>query len=100
MAQENIRTRQESRITIDRPHKYSVIFHNDDFTTMEFVVMVLERIFSKTEQEAEIIMLDVHRKGKGVVGSYSLDMACTLRDRAMQMARKEGFPLKITVEQL
>ena len=98
MAQEKISIRQRESVNIGRPRKYSVIFHNDDFTTMDFVVAVLKEVFYKSDIEAVSIMMDVHKKGKGIVGSYSYDLALTKRDKATAMAREEGFPLKITVQ--
>lgn len=77
---------------------YRVIMHNDDFTTMEFVVMVLRKIFYKPEAEAEQLMLAVHQKGKAAVGLYTLDMAVSKSQKAMQMARKAGFPFRLTWE--
>ena len=98
MAQEKFSIRQRESVNIGRPRKYSVIFHNDDFTTMDFVVAVLKEVFYKSDIEAVSIMMDVHKKGKGIVGSYSYDLALTKRDKATAMAREEGFPLKITVQ--
>lgn len=98
MAQEQISIRQHDSVNIGRPRKYSVIFHNDDFTTMDFVVKVLKEVFYKSEVEAVSIMMDVHKKGTGEVGSYPYDLAITKKDRAISMAREEGFPLRITVQ--
>ena len=98
MAQEQISIRQHESVNIGRPRKYTVIFHNDDFTTMDFVVKVLKEVFYKSEVEAISIMMDVHKKGTGEVGSYTYDLAITKKDRAISMAREEGFPLRITVQ--
>lgn len=100
MAQEQTSIRQNESVNSGRPHKYSVIFHNDDFTTMDFVVKVLMEVFFKSEVEAISIMMDVHKKGKGIVGSYSYDLALTKKDRATAMAREEGFPLRISLQQI
>lgn len=94
----NVNINGKERISIPPPKKYHVIFHNDDFTTMEFVVMLLEKVFLKSRLEAESIMLDVHLKGKGTVGSYSYDLAISKQRYAQNLARQEGFPLRITVE--
>ena len=72
--------------------------HNDDFTTMEFVVMVLQTVFFKDEAEAETIMLAVHHSGKAVVGVYSYDIAVSKVRKAMDMARRNGFPFRLTYE--
>ena len=72
---------------------------NDDFTTMDFVVAVLIDIFHKDQLTAEALMLDVHKKGKAVVGTYSYDIAVTKTRTAMQRARDEGFPFRMLVEE-
>lgn len=77
---------------------YRVIMHNDDFTTMEFVVMVLRKVFFKGAVEAEKLMLTVHQKGKATIGLYTLDMAVSKSQKAMQMAREQGFPFRLTWE--
>lgn len=89
---------EETRFRVSPPHRYEVIFHNDDFTPMEFVTDVLEKVFHMEPGEAAMKMLEVHRAGKAAVGTYSYDMARSLADKAMAMARDEGYPLEITVE--
>ncbi len=89
----------QSRTRLQEPHNYKVIFHNDDVTTMDFVVMVLTTVFKKDKGEATALMLQVHHQGSAVVGIYSYDMATTRRQRAVAMARDAGFPLNITLEQ-
>ena len=81
------------------PKRYNVIMLNDDFTTMDFVVAVLIDIFHKDQLTAEALMLDVHKKGKAVVGTYSYDIAVTKTRTAMQRARDEGFPFRMLVEE-
>lgn len=81
------------------PALYHVIFHNDDVTTMDFVVMLLVTVFNKTRDDAVALMLRVHHRGRAVVGTYSLDMAKTKTQKALQMSRDAGFPLRITYEQ-
>lgn len=93
--------RQGSTLTHERfrrPEKYDVIFHNDDFTTTDFVVKVLRQVFFCPEPEAIDIMLTVHNEGKGVAGTYVLDIARSKAQMATRMARDEGFPLQITLE--
>ncbi len=85
---------------LKEPDMYSVILHNDHYTTMEFVVDVIVSIFQKPEIEAEKIMMDVHRKGKGAVGAYPYDIAATGCARVKQMAREREFPLKCTIEKV
>lgn len=86
------------RVDIEEPRHYKVIFHNDDFTTMEFVTEVLQLIFNKPADEAVALMMRVHRVGFATVGVYSYDVAMTKAGQATAMARQEGFPLRITCE--
>lgn len=95
----NIATKQKDKVKIKKPKQYKVIMYNDDFTTMEFVINVLVSVFNKNLMEAEKIMLDVHKKGKGVAGIYSYDIAITKVSKAMSMAEESGFPFKLTVEE-
>lgn len=90
--------KSRERILIEEPRQYKVIFHNDDFTTMEFVTDVLRRVFNKPADEAVTLMMRVHQEGQAVVGIYSYDVAMTKASQATAMARNEGFPLKITCE--
>lgn len=91
-------TRTRERVVIDEPRQYKVVFHNDDFTTMEFVTEVLRRVFNKPADEAVTLMMKVHREGRATVGIYSYDVAMTKASMATSMARQEGFPLRITCE--
>lgn len=77
------------------PRRYKVIIYNDDFTTMEFVVLVLTSVFFKSAEEAEALMLSVHKSGSAVVGIYSYDMAISKVRKATMMAREENFPLRL-----
>jgi len=88
----------KDEVRIDEPRQYKVVFHNDDFTTMEFVTQVLMQVFGKPADEAVSLMMRVHRQGQATVGVYSYDMAMTKQSQATQMARNEGYPLKITCE--
>lgn len=90
-------TREKVRIAM--PRKYKVVFHNDDYTTMEFVTEVLRQVFNKPVDEAVALMMKVHREGQATVGVYSYDVAMTKASMAMSMARNEGFPLRVTCEQ-
>ena len=85
---------------IKEPQEYRVILLNDDFTTMEFVVAVLVSVFHKNLMDATRIMLDVHKKGRGLVGVYSYDIAVTKINRVHSMARENGFPLKCVMEKV
>jgi len=81
------------------PAMYRVILHNDHYTTMEFVVGILVNVFHKPGPEAKGIMLDVHRRGSGVCGVYSYDIARTKVARVLALARQQEFPLKCTFEE-
>lgn len=81
-----------------RPPLYKVILLNDDFTPMEFVVYVLQRVFRKTQEQAMEIMLAVHHKGLAVVGLYSHEVAETKVAQVMQLARSNEHPLQCTME--
>ncbi len=88
----------EERRKTQRPRKYHVVFHNDDYTTMEFVVHVLIKFFHKSETESTQIMLEVHHKGYGVVGVFTRDVAESKADQVMDYAKKHGHPLRATAE--
>ena len=80
------------------PSMYKVLLHNDDYTTMDFVVMVLETIFHKSVEEANRIMLNVHEHGLGVAGVYPRDVAETKTILVHDLARKHEYPLKCSIE--
>ena len=83
---------------IAMPPKYKVVFLNDDFTPMNFVVTVLVEIFHKGAAEAEALMRNIHQSGRGVAGVYVYDIAETKAQETMQRAREQGFPLKCVLE--
>jgi ATP-dependent Clp protease adaptor protein ClpS len=82
-----------------KPRLFNVILHNDDYTTMEFVVQVLETIFLKPTPDAFRIMMQVHLEGRGVCGAYQYEVAETKADAVHELAREKGFPLRATVEE-
>ncbi len=95
--------RAEETDVLERPHVesprlYKVVFHNDDYTTQEFVIEVLRVFFRKSETEATFIMLTVHRKGSGVAGVYTRDIAETKVQQVTTFAREHGMPLLLTSE--
>lgn len=81
-----------------KPRRYQVVLHNDDYTTMEFVVHVLMKFFHKSETEATQIMLHVHHRGYGVVGLFTRDVAESKAAQVMDYAKEHGHPLKCTAE--
>ncbi|MDX1384197.1 MAG: ATP-dependent Clp protease adaptor ClpS [Thermoanaerobaculia bacterium] len=83
---------------VKRPPLYKVLFHNDDYTPMEFVVLLLMQVFSKGETEATTIMLHVHNNGVGVAGLYPFAVAETKVAEAMAAAEKAQYPLLVTLE--
>ena len=87
------------RLTRTRPPPmYTVLMHNDDYTTMEFVVEALVAVFHKSPTEANRIMLHIHFKGSGVCGAFPYEIAETKVSKVHQMARREGFPLRCSLE--
>lgn len=95
MSNEQTAIREKTRIEVNTPRRFMVIFINDDFTSMEFVVNVLVTVFHKPVHDAEQLMLKVHHEGQAVVGVYSFDVARTRTELTLQMARNEGFPLQV-----
>ena len=96
-AKESVKERTDSKVK--EPRQYNVIMHNDDFTTMEFVVEVLVDIFHNDDVTAQAIMLNVHKKGKAVVGKYPYDIAQTKVNSALSRAKSQGYPFRMTVEE-
>ena len=92
------KSKEKTTPKLKEPDEYMVILLNDDFTTMDFVVEILMVIFHKSQEEADMIMLDVHKKGKGIVGLYPWDIAITKAEQVHAAARKNDFPLRCIVE--
>ncbi len=91
--------KERTRNKLMEPKQYKVIMHNDDFTTMEFVVEILIDVFHKSQADAEKIMLFVHEKGQAVVGKYPYDIANTKILESSRRAKKQGFPFRLTMEE-
>ncbi|MCR5289981.1 MAG: ATP-dependent Clp protease adaptor ClpS [Treponema sp.] len=81
----------------DVPPNYAVRLYNDDYTTKDFVVAVLERVFHKSEVEAVTLMETVHKEGSAIVGVYTYDIAATRAELTRTIAREEGFPLRVDI---
>ena len=90
----------EKRQQVEEPKLYKVLLHNDDYTTMEFVVHVLEAVFHKSTAEASKIMMHVHQRGIGVAGVYTREIAETKVAVVHDLARKNDFPLKCSLERV
>lgn len=84
---------------VDEPKMYRVVLHNDHYTTMDFVVEILVKIFHMPTARAVQVMLDVHKKGVGVCGVYTLDIAVTKVNQVHQMAKAREYPLKCSYEE-
>lgn len=99
MPQTQIQNSHNVETQFTEPRRYNVILHNDDVTTMDFVVMILQRVFRKDADQAQKLMLRVHREGQAVAGTYSYDIAVSKVEMVRTMAKSEGFPLRLTIEE-
>ena len=93
----DVLTERETRL--EKPKLFKVILHNDDFTTMEFVVFVLSHVFLRSDAEAFTIMLKVHNEGIGVAGIYPFEIANMKSEKAMNLANAHEYPLLCSVEE-
>jgi len=96
----DIKGKEKVKDEIKEPPKYRVLLHNDDYTTMDFVVKILEEVFHKSPSEATAIMLHVHNRGIGECGVYPAEIAETKVDIVHAKARAAGFPLLATMERI
>jgi ATP-dependent Clp protease adaptor protein ClpS len=94
--QEGVATKERTRTK--KPPMYKVLLHNDDYTTKEFVVMVLQFVFHRSEAESHRIMLHVHNNGVGVAGIYPYEVAETKVQKTLQLARRYEYPLQLSLE--
>ena len=86
-------------LDLQEPKEYKVFLLNDDFSTMDFVIDVLVKVFRKSVDEASVIMINIHNNGKEICGTYSYEIAGTKVAQVKAMAREKGFPLKATMEE-
>ena len=89
----------ETKQKLEKPKMYKVLLHNDDFTTMEFVVYILNAVFKRSTADSVAIMFKVHNDGVGIAGIYSYEIAKMKADKAMNMARAQEFPFLCTIEE-
>ena len=89
----------DSDLEVSEPKKFKVILLNDDYSTMDFVIDVLTKIFRKTVDQATQIMLNIHNNGKDVCGIYTHEIAATKVAQVKTLAREKGFPLKAIMEE-
>ena len=89
----------EEKTRLKKPPLYKVLLHNDNFTTMEFVVYVLQTVFQRTDSDAVHIMLKVHHEGVGVAGIYTYEVAETKAEKVKTLAEANEYPLLCTVEE-
>ncbi len=90
---------EKTRPKTKKPPLFRVLLHNDDYTTMQFVVEILEAVFNKSPAEAHRIMMHVHTRGHGVCGLYSYEVAETKVSEVHERARENGFPLRASLEE-
>ena len=86
-------------LELEEPRMFKVVLHNDDYTSMDFVVEILTGIFHKSHAQAEQIMLQIHEKGKAICGVYSFEIAQTKAQQVKQRAKQNEFPLLATIEE-
>ncbi|MGH9819042.1 MAG: ATP-dependent Clp protease adaptor ClpS [Pyrinomonadaceae bacterium] len=89
----------ETETKLEKPKLYKVLLHNDDFTTMDFVVFVLQYVFNRSDADAIAIMLKVHNEGLGIAGIYSYEVASMKSEKAINLAKAHEYPLLCTVEE-
>lgn len=94
----DVKIKSKDDIKVERPSMYKVIFHNDNYTTVEFVALILQKYFGKTKLQADVITTSIHKGNKGLAGVYTEDIAETKAAQVKMETKAYGFPLKVTVE--
>lgn len=97
-ADTNVATQTRKKEQLKKPPLFRVLFHNDNYTTMEFVVFVLQSVFHKSESDSMLIMLNVHRTGLGVAGVFTKEVAEMKVNKTHRLAKEHEFPLKLSIE--
>lgn len=100
MASEQTQTGTRSETRVQYPSKYNVIFHNDDFTPMEFVISLLVEVFDRSLEQAKQITVQIHESGQGIAGTYYHEVAEQKQQESVVLSRHNGHPLKITLKEI
>jgi len=100
MSEKKGSTATKDRDEVQEPHLYKVLLHNDDYTSMEFVVSILEQIFRKSTSEATKVMMNVHQDGVGVAGVYTHEVCETKAITVHELARQNEYPLRCSIERV
>ena len=99
MTHADVESEVQQEVEVKKPNMWLVIFHNDDVTTMDFVIMLLIQLFNKSVEEATHLTLEVHMKGRAVAGRYTHEIAEEKMNTAIRTAQAYGFPLSVTIEE-
>lgn len=99
MAHNDTNVLDRDDVEVQEPSMYKVLLLNDDYTPMDFVVLILQSIFGKSMEEAIQLMMDVHKKGKGLAGVYTYDIAETKKNDAMTIAKQNQYPFRVEIEE-
>lgn len=94
-----VKVDRATKLAMPRPSKFNVVLYNDDVTTIDFVIEILRSIFHKSFDEASNLCLTIHDNGKGIAGTYALEIATQKREETIMAARVHGFPLRCECEE-
>ena len=100
MASEKTAAGTRSQTRLQYPSKYNVIFHNDDFTPMEWVIQLLVEVFDRTLEQAKDITIKIHEHGQGIAGTYYHEVAEQKQQETVVLSRHNGHPLKVTIKEV
>ena len=99
MSTTDVKLDEKIKLKVQEPHRWKVIFLNDEHTTMEFVISVLTEIFKHSQETAKNVTMQIHTEGSGIAGVYSFEIAEVKAVEATNLARGNGFPLQIKMEE-